>query len=147
MAMQEQNTVKLVRQISKGLKNSVFGVLFLILISCETSVKLTDHINVEKPLIFSTTADNKEALNLNSTMTIEPYSEKYNELLKWSENNLTSWEPTPASYLTLISVSQDDFHLMYFRDGYVVANFVDKEGKANQYKKKISPGELDFLLK
>lgn len=122
-------------------------ISFLLLISCETDIKLTDYINVDKSLTLTITDEKQKTFNITDKTTIEPNSEKYKELLKWGENNLTDWESTPASYFVLVSISQDNFHLTYFRNGDVVVNFVDEEGKANQYKKKINPGELDFLLK
>lgn len=111
-----------------------------------TEIKLTDYINVDKSLTLTITNEKEKTLNINDKKTVEPNSEKFKELLKWGENNLNDWESTSASYLGLISVSQDNFNLMYFKDGFVVLNFVDKEGKGNQYKKEIKPGELDFLL-
>jgi hypothetical protein len=128
------------------LKNAGLIISLLILISCETEIKLTDYINIDKP--FSLTIREKDkTYNINDKQTIEPNSEKYKELLKWGENNLTDWKSTPASYFVLIAVHQDNFHLLYYQEGFVVVSFIDNEGKSKQYQKKIKPGELDFLLK
>jgi hypothetical protein len=103
---------------------------------------LTDHFNTSKPISLILT-DYKEPAR---TTTIEPNSENYKNFITWTEDNQADWESTLASYLNPISITQDNFSLFYFKEGYVVVNFIDNKGEGNQYKRKIRPGELDFIL-
>jgi hypothetical protein len=128
----------------------VAAILFFVAVGetdSETEIKMTDYINIDKPLTLKVIDQKSRTFDINSKTTIEPNSETYKQIIQWLESNLTDWESTPASFLPLVSVSQDNFNLIYFKGGYVVVNLVDKEGKASQYQKRINPGELDFLLK
>lgn len=44
-------------------------------------------------------------------------------------------------------VTQDDFHLRYWKSGFVVVEFKDKEGRQRQMTRKTKDGEFDFLFK
>ncbi len=120
--------------------------LTLLFISCESPVKFSDYIDKTTSFTLTINQLNQTTGLTNSTQTeIEIKSEKCAKLIEWIEKNNNGWTIAHASYISKISVSQDNFHLRYYPEGSVVLSFVDKEGKGRQYTKEIKVGELDFL--
>jgi hypothetical protein len=122
--------------------------LILLFFGCGSDIHISDYIDETVSLNLSINKKNKNGLTSseNNELTID--SEKYKQVIAWANKNTSGWKWTPASYLSDVCVAQGDFRLLYTSgSNRVVVGFVDKQGKAKQYAKKINKGDLDFLYK
>ena len=127
-------------------KAIIFLISFLFVItSCTSEISITEFVNPDLPLILKINRRNN-GLTETDKKIIEPQSEKSKKFIFWCNRNSSGWENTIASYNSKVSVSQNNFNLLYFQNT-VVINFIDKNGKPKQYSKTIENGELDFLIK
>ena len=81
---------------------------------------------------------------------IRTKSKKWIEFNNWLNNNKVGWKSTPVSYLTEITITQDEFGLLFFSDDKgesVVIHYTDEQGEGRQYQKEIKKGELDFIIR
>jgi hypothetical protein len=126
--------------------NIIFIILSLLTItSCSTEVNIEKYVDLNSALTLTVNKTNDQTgLTESETKKIEPNSEKFKKLIEWGNNNLDNWKSSPASYLTKVAVTQNDFRLLYNQD-FVVIGFIDTDGKAQQYTKTVKKGELDFL--
>jgi hypothetical protein len=121
--------------------------LLLTLSSCSTEINIGDYINTNSSLTLSINKTTQDTGLTNSQkVEISPDSEKFKKIIDWGVNNQSSWTKTPASYISEVSVTQNDFRLLYNHD-FVVVGFTNKNGEPLQYSKKVKSGELDFLAK
>ena len=119
-----------------------------VLTSCTTNIDFNEYIDKNLPLELKI---QKNYLSTDSTMPkrieIAPNSDKFIKLTHWTENNMTGWETTTASYVSEVFVGQSNFRLLYTSGtDRVVIGFTDREKNPKQYSKKIKKGELDFLV-
>ena len=111
-----------------------FVILLLftsILSSCGTTVNINDYIDTNAPLTLTVWERNMTTgQSTSDSFTIAVNSVKYKKLIKWSKENTSGWELTPASYNTGIVLTQNNFRLLYTTktDG-VVIGFKDKANK------------------
>ena len=110
--------------------------------SCTSEISISEFVDSNSPLMLRISRRNNE---LTKTEIIEPSSEKSKKFILWCNKNSSGWENAIASYNSEVSVSQNNFNLLYFGNA-VVINFTDKNGKPKQYSKAIENGELDFLI-
>jgi hypothetical protein len=121
-------------------------ILLLTITSCSTEISIEKYIDLNSSLTLTIKKTNdKTGLTVSETRKIEPKSEQFEKLIKWGNNSFDNWKSTPASYISEVAITQKDFRLLYFQD-LVVIGFIDKDGKAQQYSKKVRKGELDFLI-
>lgn len=130
--------------IANRLISIVLPLVFLMLAGCAREVRLTDYINIKKPLHLTITKSGN--FDTKREETIEPNSQKYNQLIHWGENNLRGWHSTPASFFVIVAVRQDKLRLLYYQEGSVVVILSDEKGNEKQFQKSKRAGELDFLL-
>jgi hypothetical protein len=126
--------------------NIIFLFLSLLtFISCSTQINIDKYIDINSTLTLTVnTTNDQTGLTESETRKIEPKSEKFKKLIEWSNNNRDNWKSTPASYIAKVAVTQKDFRLIY-NQGFVVIQFIERDGKAHQYSKTVKKGELDFL--
>lgn len=126
--------------------NIILTIISLLTItSCSTEICIEKHIDLNSALTITVNKTNDQTgLTESETKIIEPKSEKFLQLIDWTNNNLGNWKRTPASYITKVVVTQKDFRLLYNQE-FVVIGFTDNDGKAQQYTKTVKKGELDFL--
>jgi hypothetical protein len=126
--------------------NIIFTILALLtILSCSTEISIEKYIDLNSTLTLTINKTNDQTgLTESETRKIEPNSEKFKKLIDWANNNLDNWKSTPASYITKVAVTQNNFRLLYNQD-FVVIGFTDNDGKAQQYSKTVEKGELDFL--
>lgn len=119
-------------------------ILLLFLISCSSKIETTKHIDINAPFILTISSnDGFTGLSGRKVSSIDPASQKHQKFIKWINENSDGWKSTFASYLAEVSITQNDFRLLYYAD-FVVIAFND--GEARQYFKSITNGELDFLI-
>jgi hypothetical protein len=136
-------------------KNKVKGLLkyfglpglILLLVSCHSSVNLSDYVDKTAPFALTINRLGESAgLTKSDKVEIKVNSDKYKKLIAWIEKSSDNWSSSPASYITEVGISQDNFHLIYYHKGSVVLSFIDNDHEARQYVREIQAGELDFLL-
>lgn len=125
----------------------IFIIISLLTItSCTTDVNIEKYVDLNKAFTLTVNKTNDQTgLTESETRKIHPKSEQIKKLIDWGNKNISNWKNTPASYIAKVALTQSDFRLLYYHD-HVVVGFVDKDGKAQQYSKKIKNGDLDFLL-
>jgi hypothetical protein len=124
-------------------------VTIVTLTGCSKDVDIADHIDLSKPieLYIRDKADTNSFLNPKIYM-LTPQDPRFEQFINWVTENSTDWESTPASYVMQDAIiSQGDFHLGYYKNGGIVINYKDKQGKVNQIMKKVNPDDFQFLLK
>jgi len=120
--------------------------IIMVLVSCQTDQKLTELIDQNSPIILFSRPRNIE-LNKPLIDTISVNSDKWNQFMSFASRNSSGWEPTPASFNPDYLLRQVNFQLMGWEGGkYIVLNYIDSNGQANQLTKTIDPGELNFLF-
>ena len=123
----------------------LFGLLLTTFTSCSSEIQLAKYLDLNSPFALTiNSTNNQTGLTSSDRKTIDPKSEKFNKLVEWFNSNSDGWQSTPASYIAKVSVTQNDFRILYNQD-FVVVGFKDNNGKAKQYSKKVIKGELDFL--
>ena len=127
---------------------SLIIILALGLGACNSNININDYINKKAPIILQISKeDTITKFTSSEKIEIKVDSDKYKKIIQWSNENTSGWRWTPASYLSDISISQDNLRLLYWKGGVnVVIRFTDKENKPQQYSKTIKKGELDFLI-
>jgi hypothetical protein len=126
--------------------NIILIIISLLTITgCSTEINIEKYVDLDSTLTLTVNKTNDQTgLTESETRIIEPKSEQFKKLIEWGNNNLDNWKSTPASYNAKVAVTQKDFRLLYNQD-FVVIGFIDNDGKAQQYSKKVKKGELDFL--
>lgn len=123
------------------------SILTFLLSGCTTDININNYIDKNDP--FGLTFNKKDSatgFTKSDHFEISVNSDKYKKIIQWGNENTKGWKWTPASYITDISIGQDNFRLLHtFGSNGVVIGFTDKEGKPRQYTKAIKKGELDFL--
>src|SRR5436190_11992210 len=118
------------------------------LTNCSTEINTADYLDQSKPveLVINDKVDTIGLLD-RSKILLQSDSEKIKTFFDWASNNTEGWEPDFNSYVMADAyLIQDDFHLTYYKSGFIILNIKDKEGKPRQIKKKVNQGDLDFLL-
>jgi len=119
-----------------------------LLTRCSTEIDVVDYVDNSKPieLIIKSKNDSTEFINRPKVL-LTADSEKFKKLTDWWTKNTEGWESDFNSYVMADAyLIQNDFHLSYYKSGFVILNIKDKEGKPRQIKKKINQGDLDFLF-
>jgi len=120
---------------------------FTLLSSCDSSLDLLDYVDVDDSFTLTINQkDDNTGLTKSKMFDIDTNTVIHTRLVSWISENERGWITTPASYNIEVAISQGDFHLPYFHDGFVVINFLDENHEGHQYKKEITEGELDFLI-
>lgn len=120
----------------------------LILSGCQKDLLIEEIIDFTSPFELSERVVNEaEGISSIKRSPIEVDSEKWLKLVDFAKNNGEGWKRSPAaSYDLDLSVTQDNFRLLIFREeSVVIIGFEDEKGKGRQYKKSFVPGELDFI--
>jgi hypothetical protein len=121
----------------------------LVAISCSTQININDYIDSSRPIQLKID-DKTDSISSFDTprLTIIKEDQKFRDLILWGSKNLDKWKSSPASYaMADLHVTQDDFHLRYWKSGFVVVEFKDKEGRQRQMTRRTEDGEFDFLFK
>jgi len=125
----------------------LYFLIFLVILSCSTNIDFNRIIDNSKPFEIE-----KKILNSSNYLgykrIINSQSKKWIDFDDWLKNNQNDWYKTPASYITEITIKQNDFNLLFFSNDEgetVVINYIDDKGNGKQYRKKIKKGELDFV--
>jgi hypothetical protein len=124
-------------------------MLSLVAISCNGQVNINDYIDSSRPiqLKIDDRSDSISIFNI-PELTITKEDQKFQDLVLWGNQNLDKWKSSPASYaMADIYLTQDNFHLRYWKSGFVVVEFRDREGKQRQMTRKVKDGEFGFLIK
>jgi hypothetical protein len=134
------------KQTTMKRTNIILIIISLLTITgCSTEINIEKYVDLDSTLTLTVNKTNDQTgLTESETRIIEPKSEQFKKLIEWGNNNLDNWKSTPASYIAKVAVTQKDFRLLYNQD-FVVIGFIDNDGKAQQYSKKVKKGELDFL--
>ena len=132
----------------KRISISLYFLISLVISSCSTNIDFNRIIDNSKPFEVE-----KKILNSSNYLgykrIINNQSKKWIDFDNWLKNNRNDWHKTPVSYITEITIKQDDFNLLFFSDNEgetVVINYIDDKGKGQQYRKEIKKGELDFVI-
>ncbi len=132
----------------KRISISLYFLISLVISSCSTNIDFNRIIDNSKPFEVE-----KKILNSSNYLgykrIINNQSKKWIDFDNWLKNNRNDWHKTPASYITEITIKQDDFNLLFFSDNEgetIVINYIDDKGKGQQYRKEIKKGELDFVI-
>jgi len=122
-------------------------IFSILMTSCQNNLELNDLIDLKSSFTLTLTTNNPETgLSSIESEEIKVNSEKWIKIVDFVRNNLEDLQPSPASYLGDIVISQGDFRLIYLKDSNgIVFVFADKKGKLKQYTKNIENGELNFL--
>jgi hypothetical protein len=131
----------------KTLVLTVLTIIGFVATICHGQIDIKDYIDSSKPLLLL--AD-KDSLMILSTpkkpVTIE--DQRIKRLTIWGKGHTDKWKRTPATYIKSdFYLSQDPFHFRYWKSGFVVLEFKDKQGRFRQVIRRIKPNELDFLIK
>lgn len=132
-------------------KNHILQLLFLILtlttlISCKSEVSISDYLDKKSPLVLTQRAKIKNAsFTSNNTKQILPNSENFLKFEKWCNQNKTGWQETNASYISNLTLLQNNFRLLVLNNAVVIC-FIDKQGTSKQYSKTINKDDLNFLV-
>lgn len=122
-----------------------FGIVLICLTSCSSKIQPAAYIDLKSALTVSIdTTNSLTGVTNNSKRTIQPTSQTYQKLVEWLDSNPNGWQNSFASYTVKVSVTQKNFRLLYHPD-FVIIGFEGKDGKAQQYTKKITKGALGFL--
>jgi len=133
------------KQKMKQTTTILFGLLVMTLTSCSTDIHLVKYLDLNSPLtLMVNRTNNQTGLTSSDRILVEPKSEKFKKLVDWCHTNISDWQSTPASYIAKVSLTQNDFRLLYNQD-FVVVGFKDNNGRKKQYSKKVLKGQLDFL--
>ena len=130
------------------LNTSLLIITGILLTSCTTEVDINDHIHNLTPieLMVKSKYDSIEFVD-RPVILLTTESEEFKKLIDWGSNNTEGWEPSIASYAMADAyLIQTDFYFSYYKSGFVILKFKDKDGKHRQFKKQINEGELDFLF-
>lgn len=129
----------------KKLKHLGLYTLILLCLSCTENLKLTDYVDSKQS--FELVDIRKVEKNLTGKKKeISKGSEVHNKLIEWIKNNRDDWKSTPVSYIASISVTQNDFKLIYLNDSEsVVVSYKNLKGEMKQYVKGVEKGDLNFL--
>lgn len=125
------------------MKNVQFKIIMILALSlgaCTSEVSITEQFDNNLP--FAMNLSNKFTIQIE----IQSGMEKHIQLVRWLEKNSSGWKPSTASYNTDISLTQNDFRLLYSSNGLVVIGFMDRSGDSKQFTKTTNESELDFLL-
>jgi len=132
----------------KRISISLYFLILLVLSSCSTNIDFNKIIDNSKPFEIKKTLLTSPSYS-DYKKTINHKSKKWIDFDNWLKNNKNDWYKTPASYITEITIKQNDFNLLFFSDNEgetVVINYIDDKGNGQQYWKKIKKGELDFVI-
>lgn len=131
---------------------TIIGTIILtafVAISCNGQININDYLDSSRPIQIKID-DKTDSISILNTpkLTITKEDKKFKDLILWGNRTLDKWKSTPASYaMADLYVTQDDFHLRYWKSGFVVVEFKDKERKQRQMTRKVKDGEFDFLIK
>jgi hypothetical protein len=127
----------------------ILTLLTLVAISCSGQININDYIDRSQPIQL-TTDNQTDSFSIVSKpkLTITKEDQKFKDLVLWGNENLDKWKSTPASYaMADIYLTQGNFHLRYWKSGFVVVEFKDKKGKQRQMTRKVKDGDFGFLIK
>jgi len=114
-------------------------LILVIFFNACSEINISEIIDVNKSLELYIKLDKKENISVNSV--------KWKKIMRFATENSKNWKKTPASFISDITIIQNDFRLLYWIErNYVVIGFIDKNGNAKQFQKKIKKGALDFLI-
>ena len=119
-----------------------------ILTCCSTEIDIDDYVDNSKPIELTVRSKNDSVEFIGRPeILLTADSEKFKKLIDWGTKNVEGWESAIASYVMADAyLIQDDFHFGYYKSGFVILNFKDKEGNPRQVKKQVDHGDLDFLF-
>jgi len=136
-------------QMVKQRNLTIVLLITCFLSSCSRQINICDYIDNAKPLEMTIIkADKLAQFDTIKKIMIPSNSDKYLRLIQWAECNKTGWQITPASFVSEICITQDDFRLLYTSGSSgVVIGFTGTDKKPVQYSKSILSSDLDFLFK
>ena len=139
---------KLIRNLKNILTVSWIIITVGSLTSCSTEIDIDDYVDNSKPIELIVKSKNDSVKFINRPkILLTADSEKFKKLIDWGTKNVDGWESAIASYVMAdVYLIQDDFHFSYYKSGFVILNFKDKEGNPRQVKKQVDQGDLDFLF-
>lgn len=120
-------------------------VILMTAIGCQKRFKLIEVVDESKPIILiSRNVNTKSELFRMDTLQVN--SDKWNGFVQIAEIDSGNWEPVFTSFNSDYYIKQNNFTLLFWKDGqFVVVNFIDENGKVKQLSKRITKGEYDFL--
>lgn len=135
-------------ELKNRIRFSWIVIIINLLTSCSTKIEVVDYVDNSKPIELAIKSKSESVKFINQPkILITADSDKFKKLLDWGIKNTEGWESDFNSYVMADAyVTQKDFHLSYFKSGFVILNIKDKEGNPSQIKKKVNQGDLDFLL-
>jgi hypothetical protein len=135
------------KRIMKQIITAIVLISTLTMTGCQTDLPLNDIIDQNSPFSLTIwTVDPETGYRTNHIQEIEVNSEKWIKLVDFLKNNMDGLDPTLASTIGDINVSQGDFRLIYTQGWFaVVVSFTDEDGDPKNYIKEIEKGKLDFL--
>ncbi len=132
-------TCKPTIELKNRIQVSWIVIIITLLTGCSTEIDVVDYVDNSKPieLILKSKNDSAEFISRPKTF-LTADNEKFKRLLDWGTKNTEGWESDFSSYVMADAyLIQDDFHLSYYKSGFIVLNIKDKEGKPRQIKKKL----------
>lgn len=130
------------------LKLLIFTSILSLLFSCAKTIEFGKIIDKSKSFEIKKDIRKTQTKSIYKR-EIRTKSKKWEQFNNWLNNNKDGWKSTPISYLTEITITQDEFGLLFFndeKDESVVIYYTDEQGEGKQYQKKIEKGELDFII-
>ncbi len=122
-------------------------LLVIVFTGCSTDLQLGNYMDKTTPFQLTINqTDLSTGLTTGKMEELKVNSVKWSKIIEWGEKNKENWQSSIASHIGDVYLIQGDFRLIYTNgSNRVVIGFIDKQGKAKQYTKEITKGELDFL--
>ena len=108
-----------------------FAILSVLLLSCESDIRMNDLIDRNASLTLTILHLNEKVAEAEA-MEIKVDSKKHKQFMDWMDENTSGWITTPATFVTDVIITQSNFRLQYDPKGYVVLSFYDRETDAEQ---------------
>jgi hypothetical protein len=122
-------------------------ILLLLMASCTHSIKPNEILRSENEFKLTIAIGDKNYLDSMDVKKIPKGSQIINKLSDWFTNNPDGWKISIDSWATPdISLISDNFRLLIFKNGGVVVSFPEKNGKQNQYVKRVPFSEFNFFI-
>jgi hypothetical protein len=122
-------------------------ILLLLMASCTHSINPNEILRSENEFKLTVAIGDKNYLDSMDVKKIPKGSRIINKLSDWFTNNPDGWKISIDSWATPdISLISDNFRLLIYKNGGVVVSFPEKNGKQNQYVKRVPFSEFDFLI-
>ena len=130
--------------------NYVILLFSLFAVSCSKKFDLSVHYDPTLPFEIINRTLSNDHKSVSDVLTYEIYQSdtRHAKLVSWLKSNNNGWKKTDHdTYAGLITVHQDKFVILLYRDNDMVVVGIDVEGNdMKQYKRDMDSNELMFLV-